>query len=233
MIYRFSSFQAGETTHMRQRWVHSNTGSRRHRRNQRQLEFPFRPRGGARKNAGRKPKVPRRPGARPNVPHLKRPALAGPLIAHVTLRLRPEIEPLRKPVTWQFLEQPFLVGGDRFGLRLCHYSIQTDHLHLIVEAADRKALTRGIQGLTIRIARAINRLMQRRGKVFADRYHAHLLSNPREVRNSLHYVLNNARKHCRERAQTAPHSAWIDPYSSAAYFDGWSRSVRPEPWWTG
>ena len=54
---------------------------------------------------------------------------------------------------------------------------------------------RGIRGLAIRIARAVNRAWLRRGRVWGDRYHAHSLRSPREVRNALVYVLQNFRKH--------------------------------------
>src|SRR5690606_5978693 len=106
--------------------------------------------------------------------------------------------------------------------RVVHYSVMSNHVHLLVEADDRDALSRGLQGLATRLARAVNRFAARRGTVFADRYHARILRTPREVRNALAYVLNNARHHrC-----TAMPADWIDPYSSASAFDGWRTAVR-------
>jgi len=90
-----------------------------------------------------------------------------------------------------------------------------DHLHLLVEANDAAALSAGMKGLGVRVARAVNRALGRRGRVWADRYHARALTSPRAVRNALVYVLHNARKH---RATLA----WIDPCSSAAWFDGFA-----------
>lgn len=109
-----------------------------------------------------------------------------------------------------------------------HYSIQTNHLHLIVEARDRNALSAGMKGLLVRIARSLNRLWRRRGSIFADRYHARALRTPREVRNALVYVLNNARKH-------GIAYAGADSCSSGPWFDGWgtgssaSASRTPSP----
>ena len=80
-------------------------------------------------------------------------------------------------------------------LRVVHYSVMPNHIHLLVEAVDGVALARGTQGLSIRIARALNRILGRRGRVFADRYHARILRTPLEVRRALAYVLNNARRH--------------------------------------
>jgi hypothetical protein len=95
------------------------------------------------------------------------------------------------------------------------YSVQGNHLHLVGEARDERALARGMIGLATRIARGLNRLWKRAGSVFEDRYHARILTSPRAVRIALIYVLNNARKHGAWRAHLA------DEYSSARWFDGW------------
>ncbi|MFL5310309.1 MAG: hypothetical protein ACJ79H_07660 [Myxococcales bacterium] len=68
-------------------------------------------------------------------------------------------------------------------------------LHLIAEARDAMALARGIQGLSIRIAKAVNRVLGPRGPVFADRYHAHALRTPTETANAIAYVLGNTHLH--------------------------------------
>ncbi|HET6612160.1 MAG TPA: hypothetical protein VFG83_09235, partial [Kofleriaceae bacterium] len=86
---------------------------------------------------------------------------------------------------------------------------------MICEAHDAMALARGMQGLNIRIARALNKLMRRRGKVFEDRYHARILRFPRQVRHALCYVMNNGRRH---GVHTDPGP---DPFSSVSYFEGW------------
>ena len=70
-----------------------------------------------------------------------------------------------------------------------------NHVHLIVEAPDRKALARAMKGLGVRIARALNRLMKRSGRVIADRYHAHILKTPSEVRHARNYLTTNAHRH--------------------------------------
>ena len=102
----------------------------------------------------------------------------------------------------------------RPGFRVVHFSVQEDHLHLIVEAADKVALSRGMQGLAIRVAKQVNALVGRRGKIWADRFFARALTSPRTVQRAIGYVLNNFKKH------DAAGAARIDPYSSAPYFDG-------------
>ena len=118
------------------------------------------------------------------------------------------------------LAPAFAVGKERFGLRLNHYSIQSDHLHLIVEAEDRTALTRGMKGLTGRIAKALNKLWSRKGSVFDDRYHDHILRTPKQVRNVLAYLFHNARKYGRNARQS------LDHYCSGWWFDGFREKLE-------
>ena len=99
--------------------------------------------------------------------------------------------------------------------------VQGNHLHLIFEASDWRALSRGVKGLSVRLARAINRAMGRTGRVFSDRYHVHVLKTPRETRNGLVYVIQNWRKHAAEARVSIPRGA-LDPFSSARWFAGWA-----------
>jgi len=98
-------------------------------------------------------------------------------------------------------------------MRVVYYSIQGAHIHLIVEADDNDALARGMQGLTIRLARRLNALGRRSGKVFADRYHAHVLRTRAEAANALRYVARNYVHHARENLPIS----FVDPCSSARW----------------
>jgi putative transposase len=102
---------------------------------------------------------------------------------------------LRTRRCFSVLSRAMYAGAARFGFRLVHYSVQGNHVHLIVEAPDRRVLARGMQGLGVRIARALNRVMKRRGRVVADRYHAHILRTPSEVKRARQYLLANAQHH--------------------------------------
>src|SRR5262249_5099032 len=106
--------------------------------------------------------------------------------------------------------------------RVAHFSVQSNHLHFLVEAEGTGALARGMQGLGVRIAKAVNRRLVRRGRVFADRDHGRALRAPGEVRPGLVYVLQNGRKH-------GVVASGIDPCSSGAWFDGWNEVIPPEP----
>jgi REP element-mobilizing transposase RayT len=124
------------------------------------------------------------------------------------------------------VERAFYRALGRDKIRLCHFSVQHNHVHLIVEAEDAVALARAVQAMTIRIAKGLNKLMGTSGAVFSDRYHARTLRTPTEVRNVLVYVLNNARKHVVALGiRLGP--TWHDPYSSADWFAGWSTAGPP------
>jgi REP element-mobilizing transposase RayT len=86
-------------------------------------------------------------------------------------------------------------GAVRFGFRLVHYAVMGNHVHFLVEAPDRRALGRALKGLGVRIARGLNRVMKRQGRVIGDRYHAHILRTPAEVRRARSYLLTNAKRH--------------------------------------
>ncbi len=146
---------------------------------------------------------------------------------HITLRVLPHVWNLRTARCARAIGKACRGGRERFGFRLVHLSVQGNHLHLLAEVADGDALRRGMQGLSIRIARALNRVMDRRGKVFAGRFHARPVASPRQVRIALRYVVCNARKHAVERGVVLP-PAWIDRFSSARYFDGF-RDRPPDP----
>jgi putative transposase len=182
----------------------------------RQLALAFRTWGGRREGAGRKPA----PGRRA-MPHQRRPPHDSHRPVHVTMRAARGLPSLRRAVPFTALRDA-LAASSGPAFRVLHFSVQADHLHLVVEADEPTGLSRGIQGLAIRAARAINRELGRHGRVWGDRFHAHALKTPREVRNALVYVLNNLRKHL-------PAARGIDPLSSAAWFTGWKESVAASP----
>jgi len=150
------------------------------------------------------------------VPHATRPRHAARHPVHVTVRLRKGLPGLRRRGAYAVLRGAFRAARERFGMRVVHYAVLSNHVHLLVEASDRRALSRGMQGLAIRIAKRLNRYWDRTGRVFAERYHERFLRTPREVRNALAYVLHNARKHGLSIPGDAP-----DPFSSGRWFDGW------------
>ncbi len=194
------------------------------KRGARQLRFRLAPRfghGGRRPGAGRKPK-----GERAGVSHHGRPRVTRSSPVHVTLRVLPHVWNLRSQRSLRVIEASLEAAKGWETCRVVHFTALGEHLHLVVEADGQQALSSGMQGLSIRLAKGLNRMMGRKGKVFADRFHAHVLETPAEVRNCLAYVLLNHRSHRARGGERVGRGA-VDPFSSARWFDGWREHAGP------
>ena len=138
---------------------------------------------------------------------------------HVTLRTSPTARNLRRMDAYRAVRVAARVVLARSAFRLVHFSIQSNHIHLIVEADSQRDLANGVRAFSISVAKSLNaKLGRARGAVFADRYHAKALTNPTAARNAIRYVLNNWLHH--RDGDHAPATA-VDPYSSGASFLGW------------
>ncbi|HEY5950231.1 MAG TPA: transposase [Kofleriaceae bacterium] len=200
---------------------------------------------------GRKPK-----GRRAGSPHKTRPELKARFPVHVVLRVVDAIGSLRKRHMYRALREATIAVAKRelndkpdAAFRIVHISIQRNHIHLLVEADNKTALSRGMQSFQISAAKHLNRALsvkslrvgirsanasdpqrlaaykramskRRRGTVFPDRFHQEIITTPRQARRALAYVLNNWRKHREDQHEFS--RAWrVDPYSTGAMFDGW------------
>ena len=165
--------------------------------------------GGKRPGAGRKRKDGRVAPA--GVPHLRRPRVEGRHPVGVTLKVRRGVWSLRGQRCAAAVRRALEAGHDLRGFRVVHFSILGNHLHLIVEAHSRRALSSGVAGLEVRMARALNGVMARSGPVFADRFHAHVLRSPSEVARARRYVLENFAVHQQRQGSAA---GAPDPFTS-------------------
>lgn len=162
-----------------------------------QQSFELKTWGGRRKGAGRKPN-----GRRPGVPHDRREKLPRSCPAHITLRVASDIWNLRGQRMMHEIRTVFWRMRGVAGMRLTQFSIQPNHIHMIVEAEGHDSLTRGMTVLCARLATRINRCMSRRGKVFPDRFHMQILRSPREVAYAIRYVKDNSRIHARREGRS-------------------------------
>jgi REP element-mobilizing transposase RayT len=133
---------------------------------------------------------------------------------HVTLRLHDYVWNLRSRRCFSVTEKAFAAAKGRFGMRIVHFSVQGNHIHLLIEAPDNETLARGMRGLTIRVAKGLNRVMRRRGPVFADHYHSRVVRTPTEAARALDYVLGNYAHHAKQWGDTVAENE-LDPFSSA------------------
>lgn len=186
--------------------------------------------GGARKGAGRKPA-----GVERGQPHTARPAFGAAQPVHVTLRVADHVWNLRSERAYLVIQQALAATRRRTDFRTVHFSVQGNHLHLIVEASGPRGLANGVRALSIHVARKLNELMARAGPVFEDRFHAHILRTPTEVRNALRYVLENRANHLRRSGKAAaadrpdPYSSAVDRVPWGGQLELWDRGITRAP----
>lgn len=185
-------------------------------------------RGGKRRGAGRKPK-----GPRAGSPHKTRPEITRRDAVHIVIRVEKGVGSLRKRYMYAALwlatlavARRELFDDEEAMFRIIHVSIQQTHIHLIVEAANKTALARGMQSFEISAAKRLNSAIskqrgeRRKGRVFEDRYFEEVIKTPRQARNALAYVLNNWRKHREDNTKDT--QRWkVDAFSTAILFNGW------------
>ena len=186
---------------------------------QRSLDLRRRSRDGTvAKKRGRPPKRGKQDPA-----HVTRPEVVARHPVHVVLRVVRAVGSLRTRHAYRAIRGAIGKCAGRSDYRVVHASLQSNHLHMLVEADSKRALSRGMQGFAISAAKRLNReLRRRRGDVFAFRYHATPIESPTQARNAISYVLNNWRHH-RSDLRAAGR---IDPYSNAEQFRGWAPPLR-------
>jgi hypothetical protein len=160
------------------------------------------------------------------VPHHSRPVRAGDYPVHVTARAIAGLPSFREHrIGSLVLLQLRRLNDPTF--QIAHHSVQSNHVHLIVEALDGQTIARKMNGFMGSFAKRLNVELGRRGPVWRERYFARDIVDARDMHNVLTYVFDNAKKHG-EIPRDAPQ---LDPFSSAWTFDGWDRLVElpPEP----
>jgi putative transposase len=153
--------------------------------------------------------------------HVARPIHQARHPSHISVRVGSEVGRLRRRKLWSVFRSVALRAGDGDYFRVVHLSIQSNHLHFLVEGENAAAISRGMQRFLSMAAKRINKLLGRRGKVFTHRYHRVDITSPRQMRGALAYVLNNWRRHREDVTTVGAENELVDPYSTAWAFDGW------------
>jgi hypothetical protein len=136
--------------------------------------------GGARANAGRPAQH-----AIASEPHKRRPELPHGHAVHVVARVVSSIASLRGHDAYAALDRALQLSLRRADFRIVRIALRGRSVELIVEADDRIALARGMQGFQVSAARALNRACGRRGTVFADRYRPRTLVTRAAIRSAV------------------------------------------------
>ena len=177
----------------------------------------------ARRRRGGRPK---KPAGERGVSHGARPVHVQRHPVHVTVRVAAGMPSLRDGKVFPTVRRVLQKAAHQFRqmFRIVEYSVQSNHVHLVVEAADSRELSRGMQGFGIRLAKNLNLRLSRQGRVLSDRYHARTLRSPTQTLNALRYVRQNTHLH---RWREGQRTSWNpDPCSTA---NGAARAALPEP----
>ena len=121
-------------------------------------------RGGRRPGAGR----PKDPNA--GAPHVPRPDVQKGDVVHAWWTTRLHIPSMVRRDVAKAVKEALEAGQERLDCRVVVYRLQRNRLDVLCEAENAELLSRCLQGLGIRVAKAINRLEGTRGKVFAERF---------------------------------------------------------------
>lgn len=178
-----------------------------------QLKLQSQGHGGVREGAGRK----RSKNA--GVSHAKRPQVESRHPLHITVRLAKGAPSLRRHRTFRVFCKACKGAADH-GVRVLQYAVLGNHFHILVESDSKEALTKGMRSLNIRVAKGLNAIADRKGRVQHDRFHAVPLTTPTQLKRVLVYIFTNAAKHSGGRKAS-------DDYNSYALFEG---QLEGGPW---
>jgi hypothetical protein len=97
------------------------------------------------------------------MPHVRRPEHDRRHPVHITLSLVEDVGYLRRPHVRRVIQDALTTSicwsRTREAFRICELSIQGRHLHLVAEADSKSALSRGIQGFKISVAKRLNAVL--------------------------------------------------------------------------
>jgi REP element-mobilizing transposase RayT len=150
-------------------------------------------------HGGRRPHSGRKRVHSKGVAHRTREKVSGRTPLHINFKFRTRI---KNKQSLRILKRA-MEKAAMHGLRIIHFSMQSNHMHFIMEAPNNEILTRGMRALTISFAKGL-----KQGRIQVERYHLHVLRTVREAKNAISYVLFNKQKH-----EKGTYSV-IDGYSS-------------------
>ena len=151
---------------------------------------------------GRRPGSGRKRIHSPGVSHRKRETLTKRTPQHINFNFNCRIQ---NKQCLKLLKRS-IEKAQKLGLKIIHFSLQSNHVHLITEAENNQVLTQGMRALTITFSKGL-----KKGRVQLERYHLHVLKTLKEAKHAIHYVLFNEQKHSKHQ--------WtcINGYSSVVY----------------
>ncbi|HEY2030913.1 MAG TPA: hypothetical protein VGH20_17070 [Myxococcales bacterium] len=113
----------------------------------------------------------------------------------MTLKVRQDVPNLRARARFRAIRDAFKAARGRHGVRLADSRYSANISISSSRPTALPAYRAVCKGLCVRLTRALNRVLARRGSIFADRFHSRLLRTPTELVRAIRYVIDNARHH--------------------------------------
>jgi REP element-mobilizing transposase RayT len=126
--------------------------------------------------------------------HRERPKLTRLSSLHLTIKIKRIKADLKNKSILIVLKRA-IYNARKKGLRVIHFSLEFDHVHLLIEAPDNFILGKGMQSLGVTLVRGINKLGQTSGEVYKHRYHFRKINSTRELKVVMNYIFHNGVKH--------------------------------------
>jgi len=127
--------------------------------------------------------------------HQSRPTLPKDRPLHVTIKFdKKKIATLRNKIFYREIRKSLRRLRVK-GVRLIEFSVQKDHIHFLLESANKIVLGKAMRALSISLSKRFSLLLNRKIKALKSRYHLHILNTLKELKNARQYILNNSAKH--------------------------------------
>ncbi len=130
----------------------------------------------------------------PGIRHTNRPHIKKPASLHLTIKVKKKKAEIKNKSVLKILKRAIL-NARKQGLRVIHFSLEYDHVHLLIEADNNLILGKGMQAFGVTLSKAINRLKKLKGGVYKHRYHFRQISSTRELKIVMNYIFTNGLKH--------------------------------------
>ena len=124
--------------------------------------------------------------------HCRRAEINRPRPLHLTIKLNKA--QIQNKTILKHLKYA-ISRGRLQGLRIIHFSLEHDHVHLYAESDSNVILTKSMKALGVSFAKRLNNFFKSRGQVYKTRFHLRILRSASEVKNVINYILKNGIKH--------------------------------------
>jgi REP element-mobilizing transposase RayT len=130
----------------------------------------------------------------PGIRHTERPLIKKPSSLHLTIKVEKIKADIKNKTVLSILKRA-IQNARKQGLRVIHFSLEYDHVHLLIEAENNTTLGKGMQAFGVTFSKAINRVRKTTGKVYKHRYHFKAITSPKQLKNVMSYIFKNGVKH--------------------------------------